>query len=369
MSSVTNTLRFIALFSVFCPAFALGCGDEQPPSDDGTGSGTGGTATGGTSAGVGGNAGSPTGGTPTGGTPTGGTSGTSTGGTFGGTTATGGGGAGGVVGGSGGTSGSGGSDASGSGGTPSSGGSGGSAPNGGAGQAGTSFGGMAGSGGPGGRGGRGGASGSSGSGGSSMGGSNGCTKGQTEPSEVILIGDSFIALNHSITDQIETRARAAGLLTQNQGYRDVAVSGATLAGNNQIPSQYASAVSASPVEVVLMDGGGNDCIRNAPDPAFTAAQTLFQTMAQRGTKTVVYFFYPDPVGSNWASLKSCLDALRPRMKTLCEGLTSPKCYCMDLRTMWQPSYAQADGIHPTVEGGHEVGDAVWETMQQNCIAQ
>jgi hypothetical protein len=252
---------------------------------------------------------------------------------------------------------------------PPSGGSGGSAPGGGAGQAGTSSGGMAGAGAMGGRGGRGGAAGSSGTGGSSMGGSGSCMKGQTEPSEVILIGDSFIALNHSITNQIETRARAAGALGQNEDYRDVAVSGATLAGNNQIPSQYANAVSASPVEVVLMDGGGNDCIRNMPDPAYTAAQTLFQTMAQRGTQTVVYFFYPDPVGSNWASLKSCLDTLRPRMKALCEGLTSPKCYFMDLRTMWQPSYAQADGIHPTEPGGHAVGDAVWETMQQYCIAQ
>jgi lysophospholipase L1-like esterase len=42
---------------------------------------------------------------------------------------------------------------------------------------------------------------------------------------------------------------------------------------------------------------------------------------------------------------------------------------MDLRTIWQPSYAQADGIHPTVEGGTVVGNAVWETMVQNCVAQ
>jgi hypothetical protein len=147
------------------------------------------------------------------------------------------------------------------------------------------------------------------------------------------------------------------------------VSGATLAGSNQIPSQYDRAVTASPVKVVLMDGGGNDCIRSAGDPAYTAAQTLFQTMAQKGTEKVVYFFYPDPVGSNWASLKTCLDALRPRMKTLCEGLTSPKCIFMDLRTVWQESYAEQDGIHPTVQGGTAVGNAVWDTMVQQCVAQ
>jgi hypothetical protein len=92
-------------------------------------------------------------------------------------------------------------------------------------------------------------------------------------------------------------------------------------------------------------------------------------MGQNGTQTVVYFFYPDPVGGNWASLKSCLDTLRPQMKSLCEGLTTPRCYFMDLRTVWQPSYAQSDGIHPTEEGGRVVGDAVWATMQQYCIAQ
>ena len=42
---------------------------------------------------------------------------------------------------------------------------------------------------------------------------------------------------------------------------------------------------------------------------------------------------------------------------------------MDLRSIWQPNFAMADGIHPTQQGGAAVGDAVWATMQQNCIAQ
>ena len=219
-------------------------------------------------------------------------------------------------------------------------------------------------------GGRGGATGSAGSGGGSGGtGSGGmCVRDQVAPNEVIFIGDSFIALGINIPNALEANARAAGSLGQNERYRMNAVSGALL-GNNQIPNQYMNAVNAGPVKVVLMNGGGNDCLMNNPNPAYTAAMSLFQNMAQRNTETVVYFFYPDPLGT-FASgnLKPCLDGLRPRMQTLCEGLTSPKCYFIDLRPGWMSAHT-SDGIHTTPAGGKFVADKVWEVMQQQCIAQ
>jgi lysophospholipase L1-like esterase len=202
------------------------------------------------------------------------------------------------------------------------------------------------------------------------GGSSGmCVRDQVSPSEVVFIGDSFIALGNNIPNALDANARAAGSLGQNESYRRNAVSG-TLLGNGQIPTQYINAVNAGPVKVVLMDGGGNDCLhQNNPNPAYTAAVSLFQNMAKHNTEHVIYFYYPDPLGSYaGGTLQSCLDGLRPRMKSLCEGLTAPKCHFIDLRPGWKQADT-TDGIHTTVEGGKVVADKVWATMQQNCIAQ
>jgi len=363
----------------------VACGNEdQPPEDTG---GTAGTST------TGGTAGKPgtTGGTGAmgGSSATGGTGangGTGTGGTGGSTAGTGGS----ATAGSGGTGATGGTGTGGTGGTlPVAGTGGSSAGTGGTvGQAGagaSGAGGMFGGAGTFGAGGRGmggrAAGGSSGTGpaggmpgasGSSAGGSGDgtCTKG-TQGKEVAVIGESFIAATHGITKEIESKATAAGALPSGQHYVDNSVSGTTLA-NNQIPSQYDKAVQSSgTIKYVLMDGGGNDCLINMNgDAALTAATSLFKNMADHSTQKIVYFFYPDPIGSNFASLKTCLDALRPKMKALCDGLTAPKCYWMDLRDTWNghPEYT-SDGIHPTDAGSKATGDAIWNEMVKDCVAQ
>lgn len=228
----------------------------------------------------------------------------------------------------------------------------------------------------------GGGSGSAGApmGGASSGGSGGtppsgdCVKGQTKGNQVAVIGESFIAASHGITKQIESDAKAAGSLAQGEQYVDKSVSGTLLSGSGSdtIPKQYDKAKAGGAIKYVLMDGGGNDCLQaNNGDAALAAAQTLFQTMATDKVEKVQYFFYPDPLGS-FASgtLKTCLDALRPKMKALCDGLTAPKCYWLDLRTVWNGhSEYTSDGIHPTPAGDKVTGDAIWEEMKKNCIAQ
>lgn len=196
-----------------------------------------------------------------------------------------------------------------------------------------------------------------------------CLAGQTKPNEVLFIGDSFIAINNSIPMTVEADARAAGVLGQTDRYRNNAVSGTTLA-SGQIPNQYNKGVTAGPVKLVLMNGGGNDCLQaNNPNGAYTAAMTLFKTMAEKNTESVIYFFYPDPLGGFAGSgLKNCLDMLRPQMKMLCEGLTAPKCYFLDLREGWMQSHT-SDGIHPTAAGGKFVGDKIWGAMKEHCLAQ
>src|SRR5690606_21284479 len=206
---------------------ALGCSSD-PADSPGTGGNAGTTsATGGTPGGGGSGAQASGGSGATGGTPSGGGGTAATGGTP-------------AVGGSGGTGGA--VNTGGTANSPGSGGFGGSGgfPGGSGGFPGGSGGFAGGSGGfPGGSGGA--AGGSSGAG-----GSDACMTGQVAPSEVLFIGDSFIALDTSIGTELEANARAAGVLAQNEGYRSNAVSGTTLA-NNQIPSQYQNGVNASPV--------------------------------------------------------------------------------------------------------------------------
>src|SRR5687768_981125 len=151
----------------------------------------------------------------------------------------------------------------------------------------------------------GGTGGASGAGGS---GSGACQKGTTMGKEVLFIGESFIAAS-SIPEETTKLARAAGSLTANDSYVDKSVSG-TWIGNgagNSIPNQYKN--NSSGVRFVLMNGGGNDCWQGGQEShrsaALSAAKTLFQNMGTNGVKKVVYFFYPDPIGNQYANLKSC----------------------------------------------------------------
>src|SRR5690606_31410074 len=116
--------------------------------------------------------------------------------------------------------------------------------------------------------------------GGSGGGAMTCETGMVLGSEVLVIGDSFIAITPEITREVERLARAADAIDESESYRDEAISGARLAGgaSSSIPNQYTNAVSEGPVKVVLMDGGATDCQNNEPDPALAAAEALFETM-------------------------------------------------------------------------------------------
>ncbi len=176
-------------------------------------------------------------------------------------------------------------------------------------------------------------------------------------------------MNRSITNAVIALAQGAGTIGSDERYRDKSESG-TLIGNGQIPGQYTSAVGEGPVKVVLMDGGGNDCLQQSnPQSAVDGATEIFGLMEENGTEDIVYFFYPDPVGDMFPHLKPCLDEARPQIKALCDGLQTPRCYFIDLRDMWQDSYVGSDGIHPTEQGGQAVAEVVWDVMVDNCIAQ
>lgn len=204
------------------------------------------------------------------------------------------------------------------------------------------------------------------------GGSGTCQKGTTKGKEVLFIGESFIQAS-SIPEETTKLAIAAGSLMQGDAYVDKSVSG-TWIGNgagNSIPNQYKN--NSSGVRFVLMNGGGNDCWQGGKDTdrtnALNAAKSLFQEMGTNKVEKVVYFFYPDPIGSQFANLTSCLNLLRPDMKALCDAQTAPKCYWVDLREAWNghPEYT-SDGIHVAGPGNAPTAKAIFDSMQKNCVA-
>lgn len=211
-------------------------------------------------------------------------------------------------------------------------------------------------------------------GGSSTGGAGNetCEMGTTEGDEVLFIGESFVAAS-SIPEETTNLARAAGSLAQNDSYLDESVSGTWLGNGaaNSIPNQYRD--HSDGIRFVLMNGGGNDCWQGGQEQhrtaAIAAAEELFEDMADSGVEKVVYFFYPDPIGDQYANLTACLDLLRPEMKALCDGLVSPECYWVDLRETWDGhSEYTSDGIHVAAAGNAPTAAAIFEAMQDNCVA-
>jgi lysophospholipase L1-like esterase len=347
--------RQLTLAAFTLAAGLVGCESDAPPS-------MGGAVTGGDSTGSGGGSGTSLGGS--GGSP----------GSGGQPAGSGAGGASGMVstGGSGGAIG--GAAGSGASGASETGGMGGGGPaGGGAGGSGAITGGMAGTA-------------SGGSGGAPVAGGGGapaCAKGVTKGSEVLLIGDSFIALSRDISEDLNTLARNAGTLEAGESYRDSSVSGTQLSGgiSPQIPQQYVNAQRQGPVKVVIMDGGGNDMLNNTcSDPptascqaiqnAVAAVEDLFSTMGDDGVESVVYFFYPE--NQTNATQRAKIDVLRTLLQEVCTSAVSPKCYGVDLRPVFVghfTEYILSDGIHPTAAGSQATAEAIWASMQQNCIAQ
>jgi lysophospholipase L1-like esterase len=197
--------------------------------------------------------------------------------------------------------------------------------------------------------------------------------------QVIVIGESFLAMSGEIRRNLETLARNAGILPSNESFIDKSVSGTRLSGgiSPQIPQQYANGNTGKTVRWVIMDGGGNDCLQGScsspPTSSCTdlvnatnAARTLLSQMGNDGVIKVLYFFYPEPIGTNYAALKAKLDVLRPMIQNVVNSSTKPVCYWLDLRPIWNghPEYT-SDGIHPTSVGSQVTANAIWDVIQQN----
>jgi hypothetical protein len=197
-----------------------------------------------------------------------------------------------------------------------------------------------------------------------------CQKGQVKSSEVVFMGESFYAIAPQyIETRVESDAQAAGALAAGAKYRNVAVSGQTM--NYVLTTEWPAATKGGTVKNVIMDGGGIDAMSSDCASCPGDLTTLLGKMATEGVTDVIYTRYPEPgspPGSN-ATLKGHLDALMPKMQTVCEGSTAPKCHWVDLRPVWQTGDVLSDGLHPTQSGGNHVGDLIWSEMVKDCMAQ
>ena len=235
----------------------------------------------------------------------------------------------------------------------------------------------------------GGGAGSSGGGAGSSGGGAGdatsagasaCVHGDVTANEVLLIGDSFFASSHQVTAYLEELARGSGALSSGERYRDnsTLVANGLALGGNGIAAQYASGVSDAAVKVLIMNGGGADVLLGSCDtpdagcPAIAAAAAaageLFSKMTADGIDQVVYVFYPDPLDNG---VRAKMDALRPLIESACDGSPVP-CHWLDLRPTFAGHYAayvQTDGLNPTAAGSEASAAAIWQVMQDACIAQ
>jgi|SRR5579872_527067 len=222
---------------------------------------------------------------------------------------------------------------------------------------------------------------------------------------------------------------AGGVMYRNYSLAGAAMNNGS--GSLNIPYQFnTQALGASKdIKVVIMDGGGNDvlidqrmCLSDtspSTDPvctmaiqgALNAGTTLFKSMAAAGVEHVVYFYYPhlDPAGGGLlpapapgvdlsadyalAQLeKSCCGASFTSSTTnySCRGNaaigngqtldcividtvpafagheTNAKCASTPQAS---DCYIQTDHIHENTKGVGVIANLVWQTMQQDCIAQ
>lgn len=190
-------------------------------------------------------------------------------------------------------------------------------------------------------------------------------------SDVVINGESFFAAAN-ITSEMTRLARADGYIGSGESFRQIAVSGAVMTG---ILNQYKNC-TPKPV-YVIGDGGGNDLMGScgatatpecaAIKSALNTVKQYFTEMKNGGTKRVIWMRYPDPYGSNWATLKTNQDVYNPEVEKICKASVEPKCYWIDMRTTWEGHYAQytSDGIHPTTAGGTATAEAFWKFAKEN----
>jgi len=212
--------------------------------------------------------------------------------------------------------------------------------------------------------------------GGAAGSSQECAHRQVLASEVLWIGDSWLTIpNNTQREVVRTLALAAHAIDTGDDYYSLAAPAADMAA---IAKQYDTRESgATKVKVLLMDGGTWDpiaaqavpgassaSVSTAIDNAISGFQQFLTKVARDGTvQHIVYFLVPELPGIPGVA------TMRPRLQQACADSTV-RCHFIDLQPYWQghPEYT-ADGIQASAAGATVLGNLIWASMQEYCIAQ
>jgi hypothetical protein len=161
-------------------------------------------------------------------------------------------------------------------------------------------------------------------------------------------------------------AQAAGTIGPDESYESRAVAAA---GIEAIVAQYeAQQASGPPVKVLLMDGGTWDTLGAQGDDASVASvATTFERFLSKvasdgSVEHIVYFLQPE------LPLIYGVAKLRPLVRDACNASAVP-CHFLDLEPIWRPEFTGAGAIQASEAGGVAIAEAIWEIMQEHCIAQ
>lgn len=204
--------------------------------------------------------------------------------------------------------------------------------------------------------------------GGSGGTADACVRGVTAANEVLWIGDSWIEFPGTQLSRMRELARLAGTIGADESYETRAVAAA---GITDIVGQYeAQQASGPPVKVLLMNGGTWDTIGGRGDDAsvehvvVTFDAFLAKVASDGSVEHIVYFLQPElPMIPGVAKL-------RPLLRDACGGSAVP-CHFLDLEPIWQdhPDYTGPSQIQASEAGGEAIAEAIWDIMQEHCIAQ
>jgi hypothetical protein len=225
-----------------------------------------------------------------------------------------------------------------------------------------------------------------------------------KPSEVVVVGDSYITwVSHNLPQDLQ---RESGVMWRMKasGGCSLGSGGGCLSGE-QIPQQLDHAIADDPdIIAALMDGGGNDILvpdttmfpgsdqcknsemspmiqacRDIVATALEAAKKMMYKFADTGARDVVYFYYPHtPDGTliGGSHPNALLDYSLPMAKAFCDSTFEQtngrvRCHFIDMIPVFEghPDYFAPTDIHPSPAGSAAMAKVIWQTMKDNCIAQ
>ena len=185
------------------------------------------------------------------------------------------------------------------------------------------------------------------------------------PSEVLLIGDSWISMS---CDQVGGIARAAGVLDVNEDYICRAEVGKSM---DAIIGQYNTYVGDDDevIKVVIMNGGAVDTYGplgtlDSVNEVVGSFRSFLSGLADaKSVEQVIYVLYADVL------LPQAVDFVSP-MAQECAASEVP-CLFLELQPLWEgnPHYTSGEGVNPSPQGAAAIANAIWDTMTELCIAQ